>query len=112
MLADQVLINDWHVVAHAADLQEGKPLPVRLLGEDVVLWRSGDRIHAWRDLCLHRGTRLSLGTVKDSTLACAYHGWTYDETGQCIRFPAHPTQPPPSRARVKVYRAQERYGWI
>src|SRR5262245_62045361 len=100
MLADPVLINEWHVVAAAADLGEGKPLAARLLGEDLVLWQIGERIHAWRDLCLHRGTRLSLGTVKDATLVCPYHGWTYDELGQCVRFPAHPTQTPPAKARV------------
>src|SRR5579863_7460264 len=88
MLNDPVLLNDWHVVAYAPDLQEGKPMAVRLLEEDLVLWRAGDRIHAWRDLCVHRGTRLSLGKIRDETLICPYHGWTYNEAGQCIRFPA------------------------
>jgi len=42
--------------------------PVKLLDEDIVLWRVGDRIHAWRDLCIHRGTRLSLGSVQGERL--------------------------------------------
>jgi phenylpropionate dioxygenase-like ring-hydroxylating dioxygenase large terminal subunit len=112
MLNDRVLLNDWHVVAYAPDLQEGKPMAVRLLEEDIVLWRVGERIHAWRDLCLHRGTRLSLGKVEDQTLVCPYHGWTYNQEGQCIRFPAHPGQKPPATARARVYQAQEKYGWI
>ena len=112
MLDDSVLLNDWHVVAYAPDLQEGKPVPVRLLEEDIVLWRVGDKIHAWRDLCLHRGTRLSLGRVENETLICPYHGWTYNEEGQCIRFPAHPDQKPPATARAKMYRVQEKYNWI
>ena len=109
MLNDPVLLNDWHVVAYGPDLREGKPVPVRLLEEDIVLWRVGDKIHAWRDLCLHRGTRLSLGRVENETLICPYHGWTYNEEGQCIRFPAHPNQKPPATAHVKVYQAQEKY---
>jgi phenylpropionate dioxygenase-like ring-hydroxylating dioxygenase large terminal subunit len=112
MLTDAVLRDDWHVVAYAPDLPEGKPVAVRLLEEDIVLWRVGERVHAWRDLCVHRGTRLSLGTVHDETLVCAYHGWTYDQEGRCIRFPAHPTQTPPARARVTVYPAQVKYGWV
>ncbi|HEX6484458.1 MAG TPA: aromatic ring-hydroxylating dioxygenase subunit alpha [Ktedonobacteraceae bacterium] len=112
MLNDPVLMNDWHVVAYAPYLQEGKPMAVRLLEEDLVLWRAGNKIHAWRDLCLHRGTRLSLGKVEDETLICPYHGWTYNEEGQCIRFPAHPNQKPPTTARAKVYPAQEKYDWI
>ena len=60
MLNDPVLVNEWHVVARTTDVQEGKPFRARLLGEDLVLWRVGDRVMAWQDLCVHRGTRLSL----------------------------------------------------
>ena len=112
MLTDPVLLNDWHVVAYAPDLPEGQPTPVRLLEEDLVLWRVGEKVHAWRDLCVHRGTRLSLGTVRDETLVCAYHGWTYDAEGRCIRFPAHPSQTPPAKARATVYQAQIKYDWV
>ena len=100
MLDDPVLVH------------EGPPVGVRLLEEDLVLWRAGKRVLAWRDLCIHRGARLSLGTVQDGTLACAYHGWTYDPDGRCVRFPAHPDQRPPGTARAVVYRAVERYGWV
>jgi phenylpropionate dioxygenase-like ring-hydroxylating dioxygenase large terminal subunit len=55
MLNDPILMNDWHVVAYAPDLKADEPMAVRLLEEDLVLWRVGDTIHAWRDLCVHRG---------------------------------------------------------
>ncbi len=112
MLDDPVLLHDWHVVAYAPNLPEGLPVAARLLGEDLVLWRVGERVHVWRDLCLHRGTRLSLGTVRDDTLICAYHGWTYNQEGQCIRFPAHPEQTPPAKAHATVYTAWVRYDWV
>jgi phenylpropionate dioxygenase-like ring-hydroxylating dioxygenase large terminal subunit len=112
VLEDPVLVDDWHVVARSEDVPEGAPVGVRLLDEDVVLWRAGERVLAWCDLCIHRGARLSLGTVQDGTLACAYHGWTYDQDGRCVRFPAHPEQRPPSTARAVVYQAVERYGWV
>ncbi len=112
MLDDPVLIDDWHVVAHAPHLPEGRPVAARLLDEDLVLWRVGERVHAWRDLCVHRGARLSLGTVQGDELACQYHGWTYAEDGRCVRFPAHPDQKPPATARARVYHAIQRYGWV
>ena len=112
MLNDPVLVNDWHVVAYAPAIEEGKPVGVRLLEEDVVLWRVGEEIHAWRDLCLHRGTKLSLGRVENCMLICPYHGWTYNEKGRCIRFPAHPEQKPPSKAQTTVYRVQQKYDWV
>jgi phenylpropionate dioxygenase-like ring-hydroxylating dioxygenase large terminal subunit len=112
MLTDPVLLNDWHVVAYAPDLPEGQPRAVRLLDEDIVLWRIGARVHAWRDLCVHRGTRLSLGSVQGEALVCAYHGWTYNQEGNCVRFPAHPTQTPPAKAQATVYQAQIKYDWV
>ncbi|MBI1280295.1 MAG: Rieske 2Fe-2S domain-containing protein [Anaerolineaceae bacterium] len=112
MLNDSVLINDWHVIARSTDVIEGKPLRARLLGEDLVIWRTADRIMVWQDLCVHRGTRLSLGSIEDDLLMCPYHGWTYSADGQCVKMPAHPDQTPPTRARVQAYRSIERYGWI
>lgn len=112
MIQDPVLLNDWHVIAYAPDLPEGKPVAARLLDEDIVLWRVNGRTCAWRDLCVHRGTKLSLGKIEHDTLICPYHGWTYNEEGRCIRFPAHPQQKPPASARATVYHVQEKYNWV
>jgi phenylpropionate dioxygenase-like ring-hydroxylating dioxygenase large terminal subunit len=111
-LDDPVLIDDWHVVAMSHEVTQTAPLGVRLLGRDIVLWRFEGQVLAWLDLCVHRGTRLSLGTTADGLLTCPYHGWTYDHTGRCVLIPAHPEQKPPARAAVKVYTAVERYGWV
>ena len=112
MIDDPVLVNDWHPVATLAALDEKQVLGVRLLEEDVVVWRAGDQVLAWQDLCIHRGTRLSLGKVQGETIACPYHGWTYNETGRCVHIPAHPEQVPPDKARVKAYRATVCYDLV
>ncbi len=110
--ADPILLNDWHAVARTEDLQPGSPLPARLLGEDLVLWRSGDRLVAWQDRCPHRGFPLSKGQVAGDTLVCPYHGLAFNSAGQCTHIPAHPTQQPPARALVRTYQIQERYGLV
>jgi phenylpropionate dioxygenase-like ring-hydroxylating dioxygenase large terminal subunit len=112
MIEDRVLVDDWHVVLRSSDLPEGGLLKARLLGEDLVVWRVGGAAHAWQDLCMHRGSRLSLGHVEGEYLVCAYHGWTYDSEGQCIRFPAHPEQKPPRTAHTRTYQTQEKYGYV
>ena len=112
MINDPVLLNDWHPVASLEQLSERPILPVRLLGEDLVLWRSADQIHVWQDLCIHRGARLSLGRTKGETLMCPYHGWTYGTDGRCTHIPTHPNQTPPGKAKVKTYHAQVKYGLI
>ncbi|MFN8524410.1 MAG: aromatic ring-hydroxylating dioxygenase subunit alpha [Chloroflexota bacterium] len=112
MIDDPVLIDEWHPVARCGDLETARPLPVRLLGEDIVVWRAGEAVLAWQDLCIHRGTRLSLGKVVGDTLECPYHGWTYGADGRCVAIPAHPGQAPPAKAAVRPYRATVRYGLI
>lgn len=112
MIDDPILINEWHVVCRAEELEAGKPRAARLLDEDIVLWRIGDRLMAWQDLCVHRGTKLSLGTIDDGTLTCPYHGWVYDSEGRCVGIPAHPQLTPPGRAQVKAYQARIIYDWV
>lgn len=112
MIADPVLIADWHPAAWSEDIPEGEVRAVRLLGEDVVLWRTGGRLQAWKDLCVHRGAKLSLGKVSGERLVCPYHGWEYEPGGQCVRFPAHPEQTPPPKACAVRYQAREAYGLV
>ena len=113
MTIESVLTNDWHPVATVAELQEKRLLGIRLLEQDIVIWYSKDKLCAMQDLCIHRGTKLSLGKViDDEKVQCPYHGWVYNQQGRCTHIPALPDHTPPERAQVKTYQVQERYGWI
>jgi phenylpropionate dioxygenase-like ring-hydroxylating dioxygenase large terminal subunit len=109
---DPVLIDQWHPVARAEDLQPGTVLSKRLLGEDIVLWRYEERTQAWQDFCPHRSVRLSLGWVQQDTLVCPYHGLAYNLEGKCVSLPPNPDQPIPHRACIRIYQTKECYGLI
>lgn len=112
---DDVVRSAWLPVALARDLAAGGPRAVVLAGREIVLWRGARGVHAWEDLCVHRGVRLSLGRVTGGcALRCAYHGWTYDEDGQCRQMPAHPSLTPLAKARTRTYACAERAGllWV
>ncbi|MFZ3321892.1 MAG: aromatic ring-hydroxylating dioxygenase subunit alpha [Usitatibacter sp.] len=112
-LEDPVLALDWHPVADSASIARGTVIASRLLGREIAVWRDGDgEIHAWEDRCPHRGTRLSIGRVHGTQLACAYHGWRFDANGRCVHFPALPDVKPPESACARAYRAEERYGMV
>jgi phenylpropionate dioxygenase-like ring-hydroxylating dioxygenase large terminal subunit len=105
----------WHPVAYSADVARA-PRATTLLGEPLVLWRdANDHPHAFRDVCIHRGTALSLGGVDGDELVCAYHGWRYGVDGACTAIPqlAEPRRVP-ARARAIAYPVQDRYGivWV
>jgi phenylpropionate dioxygenase-like ring-hydroxylating dioxygenase large terminal subunit len=103
----------WHPVALSEQVTRD-PQRVVLLGRPVVLFRVGERVIAFRDLCIHRGSRLSLGRITpEGHLQCPYHGWEYDHTGQCVRIPACAADAAiPGTARALAYRTAEAYGVV
>jgi phenylpropionate dioxygenase-like ring-hydroxylating dioxygenase large terminal subunit len=113
-LDDPRLAGEWFALAWSREVVAGRLLGRRLLGLDVVLWRSPQGIHCWRDLCVHRGAQLSLGKQCGDRLVCPYHAWEYNSSGQCVFIPSHPGQPPPAKARAQTYQTRERYGivWV
>lgn len=83
--------TDWHPVipAHRLGLAD-RLVATRLLGHDLVAWRSPDGVaRVWHDRCPHRGVRLSLGRILGGRLSCAYHGWEFAaDSGRCEVIPA------------------------
>jgi len=80
----------WMPVGVSADLKD-KPTFVRVLGEDLVLFRdSAGRAGLLGAYCSHRRANLCLGTVTDHGLVCRYHGWAYDTNGRVLRTPGEP----------------------
>src|SRR4026207_413652 len=54
---------------------DGPPVPVRLLGEDLVLFRDADGQPGLLGIhCSHRGADLSYGRIEDGGLRRLYHG--------------------------------------
>src|SRR5438876_9105004 len=69
------------------------PVRVKLLGEKLVAFRDSEgRIGVIDEFCAHRGVSLWFGRNEECGLRCAYHGWKYDVTGQCIDVPSEPEQ--------------------
>lgn len=103
----------WHPVALSSDLETATSSGIRLDGRELVVWRDDKgEAHVWEDRCPHRGMRLSFGFVRGDHLACLYHGWQYDRTGQCRYIPAHPDLEVPSTITVPVFKTREWAGII
>ncbi|HZT06846.1 MAG TPA: Rieske 2Fe-2S domain-containing protein [Chloroflexota bacterium] len=105
----------WQPVALEAELPPGSPpLPVRLLGEDLVLFRDeAGRPGLLGVHCAHRGADLSYGRLEDGGLRCIYHGWLYDATGHCLEQPGEPAGSSfHERVRQPAYPCVETGGFI
>ena len=107
----RILANFWYPVAIAARVVD-QPVAVTLLDQRLVLWRTSQGVTAADNLCLHRGVPLTMGWCDKGNLICKYHGFRYNEEGQCVDIPAHPGTVIPPKLRLHTYPVQEKYGLI
>ncbi len=102
--------NCWYVAVTGEELGR-KPLPRRLLGERVVMYRTAaGKPVAMEDLCPHRSLPLSMGELVGDRLRCGYHGLEFEPGGRCVRIPAQ--EQIPAMWRVRTYPLVERWRWV
>ncbi|MCH7482563.1 MAG: aromatic ring-hydroxylating dioxygenase subunit alpha [Chloroflexi bacterium] len=104
----------WQPIAAYAELSTNPTKAIRLLGEDLVLYkdRSGT-LGLLEASCAHRRVHLLYGIPEDNGLRCPYHGWLYDASGQCLEMPAEaPESTFPSRVQLKAYPVAELGGLV
>jgi 5,5'-dehydrodivanillate O-demethylase len=78
----------WHPIAAVKELEERPTKRIRLLGEDLALYKDLSGTYGLLDLrCAHRQSFLSEGIVEDCGIRCYRHGWLYDASGQCLEQP-------------------------
>ena len=111
----RLLRNYWQPVALVEELEGKRPVrPVRLLGQDLVLFKDGAGRYGLLDRdCPHRGADLAYGRVEDGGLRCAFHGWLFEVGGQCLQTPAEPDGSKlAQRVRQKSYPVVEKSGML
>jgi len=93
----------WHPVATIPDLDREKVLAVRILGEDLALYRS-DRgeIGLVQQRCPHRSASLAYGIPDEEGIRCPYHGWYFNKAGQCLAQPYDDTENLASTFKDKI----------
>ena len=105
----------WHPIAAVSQMNEKWTMKIRLLGEDLILYK--DRSHTFGLMephCAHRRMNMIYGIPEEKGLRCPYHGWLFDETGQCIEQPYEETEDPDARFKdkiqMKAYPVEEKAG--
>ena len=74
----------WQPVAYEEDVTD-LPLRLRILGEDLVLFRSGNGAYGLvEQRCSHRGASLEYGVISEQGIRCAYHGFHYAPDGTIL----------------------------
>ncbi len=107
----------WYYAAAGRCIKPRAMVAKLMLGEPVLIGRDAEgAAFALRDLCPHRGMRLSAGRFDGREVECCYHGWRFDTGGRCTAIPSLvPGQAfAPGRVRVRAYPAREVQGniWV
>ena len=85
----KLLRTFWHPVGRSEDLSPGEAKAVRVMGEDLTLYRGeSGRAFLVGGRCPHRLTLLANGWVQGDEVRCMYHGWKFDGAGRCTERPA------------------------
>ena len=103
----------WHPVALSSELTD-LPLAVRVLGEDLVLFRApGGETGLLDRHCAHRRTSLVFGVIDERGLRCCYHGWLYATDGTVVEAPGEPaTNKIAGRIKLTAYPTHEYQGLV
>lgn len=104
----------WIPIRPTVQLLADPVLSVRVLGEDLVLFRTlkGD-MGLIDERCPHRSANMKYGIPNDDGLRCMYHGWKMDATGKCLDMPLESQESSfKDKVRVTAYPVQEMGGLV
>ena len=109
-----VLRRYWMPVAASVELEENPVKKVRLMGEDLVLYRDrSGNLGLIDEPCPHRRVSMEYGIPEDEGLRCPYHGWLFNQEGRCLEQPAEPWNSSfKDRVTTKAYKVEELAGLI
>jgi phthalate 4,5-dioxygenase oxygenase subunit len=106
----------WFPALLAEDVAQpdGDPVPVRLLGEDLIAFRdTNGRVGLVDEFCPHRMASFLIGRNENCGITCIYHGWKFDVNGACVDMPTEPEDRGfKNRVKIRAYPTREAAGMI
>ena len=112
----QIMRRHWIAACLSEEVAQadGAPIKVRLLGEDLVVFRdSKGRVGVLDEYCSHRRASLVFARNEDCGLRCLYHGWKFDVDGNIVEMASEPANSLiPDRVKHKSYPACEAGGFV
>jgi len=108
---DQI-VEGWYFALPSKDLRRGQAKPLRLIGEELVIYRGEDgETRAMQAYCPHMGAHLAEGRVQGNSIRCMFHYWKFAADGRLEDIPCS-SSPLPRKAALKTWPVAEKYGMI
>jgi 5,5'-dehydrodivanillate O-demethylase oxygenase subunit len=111
-LAGTFMRRFWHPIHRAEELRAGQAKPIEIMSEHFTLYCGKTGMpHVVDFRCPHRGTQLSAGWIEGDSIRCMYHGWLFNQSGQCTDQPAE-EKSFAGKIRIRSYPTREYLGLI
>ena len=83
--------NGWLPVLESSVLKKSQILPIFAFGNDLVAFRStAGKVTVLDAYCPHLGAHLGYGgRVINDTVNCPFHGWVFNQSGDCVHIPGN-----------------------
>ncbi|VTU37558.1 Salicylate 5-hydroxylase, large oxygenase component [Variovorax sp. PBS-H4] len=83
---DEYFFKDWLFMGRVEQFANpGDYEARRILGRPIIIARNKEGVlHAFHNMCRHRGVEVAEGKGNARSFKCPYHGWTYDLNGQLV----------------------------
>lgn len=109
-----LLRSYWQPAALVSEMPGERPVKaIRIMSEDLVLFKKRQGWGLISRYCAHRGVDLSYGRLEEDGIRCLYHGWLYDGEGRCVEQPAEPDHSQfLGKIRISNYPCVEKNGII
>ncbi|MFJ6654350.1 Rieske 2Fe-2S domain-containing protein [Microbacterium sp. NPDC091313] len=109
-----LLRSYWQPAALVSEMPGERPVKaIRIMSEDLVLFKKREGWGLISRYCAHRGVDLSYGRLEEDGIRCLYHGWLYNGEGRCVEQPAEPEHSQfLGKIRIANYPCVERNGII
>lgn len=89
-------VSDGYVaVCNVKDIPENRAKTVLLNGENIAVFRYGNKVSAVSNLCRHQNGPLGEGKIIDGCITCPWHGYQY--------LPENGQSPPPFKEKLETY---------
>jgi len=122
VLEDNTILNNptitqkydmsWYVVGETTQIKINYPFKATIWSKDYVIWRTPDnKFHALEDVCPHKGSALSIGTIQNDHIVCPYHGYEFNNNGNLTVVPGicfHSSE----KYNIPKFSVVEKNGWI
>jgi 5,5'-dehydrodivanillate O-demethylase len=104
----------WQPIALLDDVKPGRAKSIQVMGERFTYYRGESGApHLTVSQCPHRHTKLApQGIVENDCIRCYYHGWTFDETGQCVAQPAEGARSFAHKVKIRAYPIRQWLGIV